>query len=320
MTRGACLVAVWALLWSASVSAQVSTITSPTFVDRLLEVTLGAPGAPVTADRNAIWVRYDGFDAVSTSPPLWSVGALFRHVQAGGNGNRNALWALLEVDGGVRDAGTFSTALQAFTFGSVPGGAYVGSNPYVRVSGLGSGSGAIGEEINLDAQVPLWEKIGLQVADVTTSTGQGLHRSAALRLVNQPGAAGFRDGILFDHQPQQSLTPGNSTLLRTTGGVYGTGIDLGAASFVGAGMVLPMGTYYAARDAYGVPRGLVTFNSHGQIALGGGYYGAGWVAIPATGAPPLPGPHMDGVITIDPTRGLIWYAGGQRYRVAGTVF
>lgn len=307
------------LLLSSEASAQAppSRITAPTFVDNLWMAELGAPAAPVIADRNAIWLRYDGYDAVETVSPLWSFGALFHHVQSGGNGHRGALWGLLEVTGGARDATTFSTAVQAMTFGSAPGGTYVGSNPYVRVHGDGVGAFALGEEINTDVQVRSAGKVGLQIVDVASSVGQVDGVNAALRIVSQPGASNFADGLLFDSDPQQGVMR-TGALMRAVG-TYGRGIDLGGASFLGAGITLPVGSFYASMDEQGVPRGLLSLWG-GQIRLGGGYYGPMPVSIPATGTPPPPGPHMDGVITMDPNRGLIFYAGGRRYRLAGTEF
>lgn len=128
----------------------------------------------------------------------------------GGNGNREAVH--IEADSSVGQVGDqIVGGLAAGRIVAGTGTAY-GWNPYARVDAIaGSGSQAIGEEVNVDVRRDVAAKVGVQIVDVATSTGEGTSIDAALLLSRQTGARGFQTGIQFGYNgkdPQAAIDAG----------------------------------------------------------------------------------------------------------------
>ncbi len=248
-------------------------VNSATYLDNLMSSTLGTSGAPVTGT-HAIFVRTDIYESLSDSDASFTEGFGVFNNQKGGSGSRcgTALWQL--VTAGARTGATLTQASIELCSGSVALGTYFGGNPYVQLlTGAAGVTSAVGEEINTDVQVAITGlKVGLQIVDKGTSTGAATGPNVALRLVNEFGAYGFQQGLFFEMG--DGVNTGNSVrttgnLIASSGGSYGKGVDFGACTFGGAGMVLPNTSFYAARDSIGVDSGLMNLDAVGIVNIGG---------------------------------------------------
>lgn len=272
-------------------STVVGHVKSLTFVDNLWRWELGTSGAPVTGSSNAIFIRSDLFDAINTSDAtLWTDGAFFQHTQSGGNGNRSALYARMNVSGSpTRSASTFSGAFTAFTEGAAAGGTYFGSNPYCRLI-TGATGVCMGEEVDTDAQVNCTAKIGIQIADIATSVGTPSVYNQAFKILKQVGAYGYDQGIVFETSPAAGVRTTGTLIHATSGGAYGYGIDFGQVTFSGGSIILPNNSYIAARNAANnATIGVVALSSSNIVVLGDATHGVavlgGQVSFPATANP-----------------------------------
>lgn len=148
----------------------------------------------------------------STSPGAGVFGPshVFVVNRLGGNGNREAVH--IEADSSIGLVGDqIVGGLAAGRIVAGSGTAY-GWNPYARVDAIaGSGSQAIGEEVNVDVRRDVAAKVGVQIVDVASSTGEGTSIDAALLFSRQTGARGFQTGIQFGYNgrdPQASIDAG----------------------------------------------------------------------------------------------------------------
>jgi len=194
----------------------------------------------------------DIFDALTVAGDgAWGGGTLGFSVyqrKRGGSGNRGAIDGRVDVSSSSSAAnffvggGFFAIAQTGVT------GQFFGSNPYVQIlPGALSTLSAIGEEIDTDVRVAtVSKKIGLQIADIGTSIGNGTYRNTAIRFVNQAGATGFDHGLFFDapNATEPTITPSVKTtgaLLSGAQATYTFGIDFGAISFSSAAIRLKQG-------------------------------------------------------------------------------
>ena len=149
-------------------------------------------------------------ESTSPGPGVFGPSHVFVVNRLGGNGNREAVH--IEADSSVGQVGDqIVGGLAAGRIVAGSGTAY-GWNPYARVDAIaGPGSQAIGQEVNVDVRRDVAAKVGVQIVDVTTSTGEGTSIDAALLFSRQTGARGFQTGIQFGYNgkdPQAALDAG----------------------------------------------------------------------------------------------------------------
>lgn len=149
-------------------------------------------------------------ESTSPGPGVFGPSHVFVVNRLGGNGNREAVH--IEADSSVGQVGDqIVGGLAAGRIVAGSGTAY-GWNPYARVDAIaGPGSQAIGQEVNVDVRRDVAAKVGVQIVDVATSTGEGTSIDAALLLSRQTGARGFQTGIQFGYNskdPQAAIDAG----------------------------------------------------------------------------------------------------------------
>jgi len=168
-----------------------------------LYLQMGTSGAYATGS-GIIAADAEIFDSFTPGSGNWYYGTLVYHRAQNGTGHRAAQEIVLEVTG----HGATDMLVGIAPVGHiVSGGGYAfGSNPYAWVSaGADVGCQGVGEEVNTDIRRNIAVKIGIQIVDVSTSTGQGLTYDAALRIDKQGGARGYDQGILFVSSPNLNL-------------------------------------------------------------------------------------------------------------------
>lgn len=113
-----------------------------------------------------------------------------------GNGHRECVLNQLTSNGA--GTGDFLSAGNAFMFVQTGAGLAFGHNSYVGISaGVNAATQATGDEIDTDVRATINAKVGLRIADVSTSTSNGTLNSAGLQIEKQSGALGYDFGILF---------------------------------------------------------------------------------------------------------------------------
>lgn len=158
------------------------------FVSALL-LLVAAPALALEPSPTATHVIVD--DTVDAG---WRFGlGIDYHVLPAEQGPRAAFDARMHV-GTPGQAGQFFGAVDAFCFveGDDSAGTCYGFNTYVGAY-AGDKPSLLGAEINTDAQVPVWLKVGLQIVDIGPERGLG--RDAGIWVGTQPGARGFAHAI-----------------------------------------------------------------------------------------------------------------------------
>lgn len=182
-----------------------------------------------------------------TQPQTWSyndtqnVGAgnfytpwFFSHTLASGaTGYRNSV--VVQLTSGVSSAGSFLVPIETISRITAGGsGNAFGFNSYAWVdSGALATSSAYGAEFNTDVRRNVTDKVALQLVDVSTSTGVGSGRDAALWMTTQSGGAGYKNGIEFSADGGALPVKTSGSLIVSGAGTVTKGLDWLATTFSG---------------------------------------------------------------------------------------
>jgi hypothetical protein len=177
------------------------------------------------------------------------------HIRNAGVGHRQSFTAQITMNGA--SVNEMNVAAAFFGFLETGSGNVFGGNSYARVySTAAATANCCSFEANTDVQQPMvGSKIGIQIIDTATSSGDGLNGSAALLIGRQPGGFGYRDGILFGSDLVANMGAARNALIRSgnaAGSATATrGIDFTTASFAGAAIALPSGGSGAGGISWG---------------------------------------------------------------------
>jgi hypothetical protein len=182
-----------------------------------------------------------------TQPQTWSytdtqnVGAgnfytpwFFSHTLAtGATGYRNSV--VVQLSSGISVAGSFLVPIETIAHITAGGsGNAFGFNGYAWVdSGALATSSAYGGEFNTDVRRNITDKVGLQLVDVSTSTGVGSGRDAGLWMTTQTGGAGYKNGIEFSAGGGALPVKSSGSLIVSGAGTVTKGIDWLSTTFTG---------------------------------------------------------------------------------------
>ena len=100
-------------------------------------------------------------------------------------------------------------------------------------SGALATSSAYGGEFNTDVRRNITDKVGLQLVDVSTSTGVGSGRDAGLWMTTQTGGAGYKNGIEFSAGGGALPVKSSGSLIVSGAGTVTKGIDWLSTTFTG---------------------------------------------------------------------------------------
>lgn len=171
----------------------------------------------------------------SGSGLAWNGMAVDMQLQAGTRGTAvggdfraatNGTWSGIATDGGA--TGIFAKA-------SVNGAAGVfGGNSWAEANTTNSTAAVVSWEFDTNCAVNCGSKTGVQIVDVSTSTGTVSGNSVALHFLNQIGAAGWDYAITMDTgSGAQFPIKASGGLWKAGGGTITNGIDFSTMTFSG---------------------------------------------------------------------------------------
>jgi hypothetical protein len=209
----------------------------------------------------------------SSTPPstyIYSVGETFQtgsnfytmahyadQMNSGGTGHR----VTLDVDmttgfGGVNH---FYVPLQTNAVCTGGSGAFIGANPTVTI-GASAASTVLAAGLEVDTLIQrssVANKIGIKIADVPGSIGIGSAADAALVIDSDTSAVGYLTGILIGSGGGSHGVKTTGTLFTTAANTFGSGIDLGSATFTNNAFV----TKGISIDGSGAATQAITFST-----------------------------------------------------------
>lgn len=220
--------ALLALLLSASCNAATTTDTM-----RIERTSVGSvadePFRLVVTDRQTI------------AQPAFLIGMTSEVWRFGGTGNREA--AQFRVNSRGANPGDMlvgANGVSNIVYGS---GSAFGLNAYAWVDAAADQSAeAAGMEVNTDVRRPINRKIGIQIIDVSTSTGYGAAFDSAILIGSQPGGTGYVSGLMFGIGDEAGIREGGTLIAsKPSAKVFRAGMDFSGLNFSQAPVLLKPG-------------------------------------------------------------------------------
>lgn len=173
-------------------------------------------------------------DAQNIGPGNFYTPWFFSHtLSAGATGYRNSVVAQIQT--GVSVAGDFIVPLMGLAHLTAGSGNAFGSNSYVWVDAAAASTArASGGEFNTDIRRNITDKTGVQIVDVSTSTGTASGRDAGVWVATQTGGAGYKNGLEFSFDGGAAPVRSAGSLITGSGYTVTNGIDFSGVGFTGA--------------------------------------------------------------------------------------
>lgn len=158
----------------------------------------------------------------------------FSHtLSAGATGSRNSVVAQIATS--VTTAGEFIVPLMGLSRITAGSGNAFGSNSYVWIDAAAASTvRASGGEFNTDVRRNITDKTGIQIVDVSTSTGTASGRDAGVWVAAQTGGAGYKNGLEFSFDGGAAPVRSAGSLITGSGYTVTNGIDFSGVGFTGA--------------------------------------------------------------------------------------
>jgi hypothetical protein len=191
----------------------------------------------------APWMNFTGTEAFAMGTSFY-LPVVVDFTRTGGTGHRQAFTAQYHVSGAALTEMLVGSAGFAFMTGG--SGNLFGFNSYSQAAtGTANTAAIISLEADTDCRVNVAQKIGIQVIDVSTSTGDGSNTSAGMIMACQNGGFGWQTGIQFGLDSGTNSRGARTALLRTANATNSAtvvrGIDFRTAVFSGPAIDLPAG-------------------------------------------------------------------------------
>lgn len=208
------------------------------------------------------------FESHTPGPGNYYIGNVIYHRKSGGDGHRESLHVILETSGNSNSdmlcpiIGIGKTADTGHVFGI---------NGYGWVSaGANAAAEAVGGEFDTDVRSNITRKVGLQIADVATSTGYGSVYDSGLLITKQAGGRGFDSGIRVDTGSIVSWLLYYGTIFQ---------IDVNGNMFMANARSI-----YMKDNPTGTNKSMMFLSSNNDLGIGDGLSGAGhiWMNIDGT--------------------------------------
>ena len=206
-------------------------------------------------------------------------GFVMQLARTGGTGHREAMAVNMLSSGAA--VGEMLVGIHPMGVIQSGSGSAFGSNPYVWIAaGVSTTAEAVGEEINTDIRnTSVIRKVGLQIIDVSTSTGGGTMLDSAIVIGMQAGARGYSNGIQFGIGVGGCMQSAGNLIaapypFTTTNGVDFSQINFTGSVFKSAGFNLnPIGdlssrTLMLSTPAVATTAGRVAFGSGTSLTVG----------------------------------------------------